>query len=173
MKPETGSARPVGSRLLLAAAVALSAGAPPAAAQDASLCIPIHAEIRSTFFAAGCDSPVGLCTAGEITKGGILDGTTQFTALSVAPSAGMPGAEPETTLAYSGLLTITTKQGTVVIRDVGVFDAARGVFGEVDRIVEGTGRFLGATGTLYVFGPTTADGTGFVGSIRGEVCLSR
>lgn len=143
-----------------------------AAAEESGICIPVRAEIQSTFFAEGCESPVGLCTTGEITQGGILNGTTEFTALSVAPAAGMPGVEPDTTLSYAGLLRITTKHGMLLIRDVGVFDTARGVFSELDRITEGTERFFGATGTLFIYGPANADGSGFTGSIRGEVCLA-
>ena len=116
---------------------------------------------------------MGLCTKGEITEGGMLNGTTEFIALSVAPAAGMPGVEPDTTLSYSGLLTITTKHGTLLIRDVGVFDTARGVFSELERITEGTERFVNAKGTLFIYGPAAADGSGFTGSIRGDVCLAQ
>lgn len=158
---------------LLSASVGLLLWVPSARAQGSSLCIPIHAEILSTFVTAGCESPVGLCTTGTITEGGILNGTTEFTALSVATAAGMPGVEPDTTLSYSGLLKITTKLGTLTISDVGIFDTARGVFSELDRITEGTERFFGSNGTLFIYGTATADGTGFGGSINGEVCLAR
>lgn len=141
------------------------------AAENGGMCIPIHAKIRSTFFAEGCYSPVRLCTTGEITEGGILNGTTEFTALSLAPAAGMSGVEPDTTLSYSGLLKITTTHGMLLIRDVGMFDTAKGVFSELDRITEGTERFSGASGTLFIYGTASADGTGFGGSIRGEICL--
>ena len=142
------------------------------AAENDGMCIPVHAKIQSTFFAEGCYSPVGLCTTGEITEGGILNGTTEFTALSLSPAAGMSGVEPDTTLSYSGLLKIITKLGMLTIQDVGVFDTARGVFSELDRITAGTERFFGSSGTLFIYGTATADGSGFGGSIRGEVCLA-
>jgi hypothetical protein len=143
-----------------------------AAAEDGGMCIPVHAKIQSTFFAEGCNSPVGLCTTGEITEGGLLNGSTSFVALGMSPAAGMPGVEPDTTLSYSGLLKITTRLGMLTILDVGVFDTARGVFSELDRITEGTERLFGASGTLFIYGTAFADGTGFGGSIRGEVCLA-
>ncbi len=46
------------------------------AVENGGMCIPVHAKIQSTFFAEGCYSPAGLCTTGEITEGGILNGTT-------------------------------------------------------------------------------------------------
>ena len=143
-----------------------------AAAEDGGMCVPVHAKIQSTFFAERCNSPVGLCTTGEITEGGLLNGSTSFVALSMSPAAGMPGVEPDTTLSYSGVLKLTTRLGTLTIRDVGVFDTARGVFSELERIIEGTDRFFGASGTLFIYGTAFADGTGFSGSIRGEVCLA-
>ncbi len=146
--------------------------APFAWAQETGICIPIHAKIESYYSADGCDSPVELCTKGQITQGGILNGSTEFTALSVSQSAGMYGVEPVTTLSYSGELRITTKHGMLTVWDVGVFDTARGVFSELDRITGGTERFAGASGTLYIYGPSTADGSGFIGSIKGEICLS-
>ena len=82
----------------------------PVKAEDEGFCVPIHAKIQSFFVTDGCDSPVGLCTVGEITEGGLLNGSTFFRALGAAPAAGMPDAEPETTLSYSGVLTVTTKR---------------------------------------------------------------
>lgn len=142
------------------------------AAEGNGMCIPVHAKIQSTFFAEGCSSPVGLCTTGEITESGLLNGSTSFVALGMSPAAGMPGAEPDTTLSYSGLLKITTRLGVLTIRDAGVFDTARGVFSEIERITEGTERFFNASGTLFIYGTAFADGTGFSGSIKGEVCLA-
>jgi len=34
-----------------------------------------------------------------------------------------------------------------------------------------SGRFEGATGTLYFYGVGNEDGTGFESAVRGEVCL--
>ena len=145
--------------------------AQPSHATTASICIPIQANIEARFVTENCMSPVGLCTAGKITKGGLLNGTTEFTALGIAVAAGMPGIEPDTTLSYHGVLTITTKHGTLEISDVGVFDQVTGVFSELDRVVSGTGRFEDASGTLFIYGDAFADDSGFTGSIAGQVCL--
>lgn len=139
-------------------------------AQDTTVCIPIHAKISARWLTCD-DSPIGLCTTGEITKGGVLNGTTYYIALGSAAHAGMPSVEEEATLSYAGTLTITTKHGTLELTDVGVFDQAIGVFGEFDRVVGGSGIFDGASGMLFIYGYSTPDGSGFEGDIRGEVCL--
>jgi len=46
-----------------------------------------------------------------------------------------------------------------------------GVFSEFDRVVSGTGRFEGASGTLFIYGDAFPDGTGFLGTIEGPLCL--
>jgi len=142
-------------------------------AEEERLCLPVHANINSEFTGTGCESPVGLCTEGMITNGGFLNGKTFFTALSVAAAAGMPGVEPETTLSYSGFLEVQTGHGDLQIQDVGISETATGTFSEIERIVGGTGRFAEASGTLFIYGDATADGTGFTGTIRGEMCLGR
>ena len=143
----------------------------PSQALDGTRCIPIRATIEARLFTTGCLSPVGLCTAGEITEGGLLNGTTEFTALGIGVAAGMPGIEPDATLSYHGTLIVTTKYGTLEISDVGVFDQVVGVFSELDRVVSGTGRFERANGTLFIYGDAFPDGTGFLGTIKGRLCL--
>jgi len=155
--------------LLFAIAMCVVTGRQAFATQGA-LCIPVHATIEALFVATGCTSPVGLCTAGQIT-GGVLNGQTSFTALGIATAAGMTGIEPDTTLSYHGVLEISTRHGTLTISDIGVFDQAFGVYSEVGRITAGTGRFENATGTLFIYGNAFPDGSGFNGAIRGKVCL--
>ena len=146
--------------------------APSAEAVDDALCIPVQAKIEAFFVVEGCESPVGLCTAGTITRGGFLDGTTSFTALATAEGAGLPGGiEPLSTLSYTGILEVAAAHGTLTLSDVGVLDPETGVFSELDRITDGTGKFEGASGVLFIYGNTTAGGTGFIGTIKGEVCL--
>jgi hypothetical protein len=59
---------------------------------------------------------------------------------------------------------------------VGVFDTAptaMGEFDELEKVIGGTGRFAGATGTLHLFGQATnAELTSFEGNFRGEICLA-
>ncbi len=134
-------------------------------------CIPVKAKITALFNIAGCTSPVGLCTTGQITGGGILNGETRFTALSIAPAAGMTGIEPDSTLSYHGVLEVTNQHGMLIMRDIGVFDQIVGVYSEVDRISGGVGRFENATGTLFISGNAFEDGSGFDGEVRGKICL--
>jgi len=96
----------VGIAGLLGSAIAQSEG---------GQCVPINGTIQSDVTADGCTSPVGLCTAGNI-QAGLLTGTTRFTALSLAFSAGMPGTVEPSTLSYAGDLVITTNQGEIVVR---------------------------------------------------------
>jgi hypothetical protein len=125
--------------------------------------------IRSTVVAEGCTSPVGLCTAGVFEVDGVLAGTTSFVADGLAPAAGMPGTEAPTTLAYTGLLTITTQRGALTTRDTGIFDTAAGLFSSRDVIVAGTGIFAGATGHLFFAGTGTST---FESDATGEICLA-
>ena len=163
-------------KLLLAVTVLVAAsvvGPDRARAQDDTLCIPVAAVIRSAVVPPGepCDSPVALCTTGVISGGGILRGTTRFTALALGPAAG----EPPTTLSYSGELVVTTKHGSITFSDAGIFDTDPSVsaFSELDRVVagSGSGRFLGASGLLFIAGTASAGGTVFEGDLRGEVCI--
>lgn len=144
------------------------------AESDNNVCIPIHAQIKAHFVADMCGSPVGLCTAGNITQGGLLNGQTSYTAFTATPQAGLDGSEdPLTALAYTGELHVTTSHGDIIFRDVGVLDQTFGVFSEVDRATEGTGIFADATGTLFIYGDIIDEGTGFSGAISGEICLAR
>ena len=155
---------------LVVIALSSFAGRQAVASPD-DTCIPVQAKINALFNIAGCTSPVGLCTTGEITGGGILNGETRFTALSIAPAAGMTGIEPDSTLSYHGVLEVTNEHGMLIIRDVGVFDQVVGVYSEVDRISGGVGRFENARGTLFISGNAFPDGSGFDGEVRGQICL--
>jgi hypothetical protein len=129
-----------------------------------------NAGIRASVFSDGCTSTVGLCTAGEFEGDGLLAGTTAFVADGLAPAAGLPAVEAPTTLSYSGLLTITTRRGTLTTRDTGIFDTAAGLFASRDVIVSGTGVFEGATGHLFFTGAGTSS---FESEASGEICLAR
>lgn len=138
--------------------------------QAQSGCQRVHGRIQSTFTTTNCTSPIGLCTVGKITRGGILDSATTFLALDVAPAAGMPADEPAANLAYSGQLTIETKGGTLKIRDLGVLDGVHANFTELERPVSGTGRFTNASNVFFISGALVNNGTGFDGEIYGELC---
>jgi hypothetical protein len=151
---------------------------PAVAAQDsAQRCFEVFANIDARFATTGCTSPVGLCTAG--TLAGFPGGTTHFVALGLggAPvgeaSIVTPPAEPGSTWSYRGDLVYTTPVGELRLEDVGVLDTARGTYTELQRVTSGTGSFDGATGDLFSYGHTTPAGDGFVGAVRGSVCVPR
>lgn len=130
-----------------------------------------HGEHSATVRMTDCASPVLLCTAGVINDSGFLLGTTQLIGEQLAPRAGLGEGSPETTMAYTGTLTITTKTGALHLRETGLFDTAYpgGLFTSMDVVEGGTGRFAGAAGYL------TFRGTGlsaFVDEFSGEICLA-
>jgi hypothetical protein len=127
------------------------------------------ATLRASVVVTGCASPVGLCTAGEVHGDPVLTGTTAFVADGLAPAAGMPAVERPTTLSYSGLLTITTCEGTLTARDTGIFDTAAGLFASRDVVVGGTGRFAGASGHLFFQGTGTSS---LDSDADGEICFA-
>ena len=128
---------------------------------QADACKQIDAPISTSYFLAGCTSPVGLCTAGTIGSG-LLAGPTRFTVLTLAP-----GPSPYELL-YTGELVITTRSGSVTVRDYGVFNQATGQYFELQQIVSGTHRFKDATGALTSSGLGST--TGFLGTLTGTVC---
>jgi hypothetical protein len=138
--------------------------------EEGGRCTRIKASLATAIVAENCPSPVGLCAAGVIAGNRLIEGTTFASVLGLAPSAGLPGLEPETTLSLAGERTIRASRGTLMLRLAGVFDTARGEFAEIDRVTSGTGRFEGATGTLWITGTGT---NVFEGQITGQICTNR
>lgn len=136
-------------------------------------CRPVHGTIHSVF-TQNCTSPIGLCTAGTITDAGILlDGSTTFVAADVAPSAGMSSVELPANLSYSGQLTITASNGTLITHDLGVLDASHLAFSEIDRPASGTGIFANpGNSVFFISGSIVENGNGFQGDLTGTVCAS-
>ena len=133
-------------------------------------CRPVHGTIHSVFTTQNCTSPVGLCTIGTITDAGVLDGGTSFTALAIAPSAGLQG-EPQANLSYSGQLTIAASNGTLVTKDLGVLDANHLAFTEIERPASGTGIFANpGSSVFFISGSIVDNGQGFQGDLTGTVC---
>jgi hypothetical protein len=143
---------------------------------DGEACFPLLGNLRVTFVAQGCTSPVGMCTTG-VYRSAFVSGTTSFRATGIGglpvgeTSIVTPPAEPNTTWSYSGELTITTRVGTLVFADVGVLDTVAGTFTELNRPVSGTGTFEGMTGRAFVSGTVTEDGNGFDGTVTGRICV--
>lgn len=140
------------------------------------VCFPLRGTIRVTMTATDCASPVGLCTEG-VFRSSFISGRTRFMATGLGgepvgeASIVTPGAEPATTWSYSGVLTIETRLGTLVLSDVGVLDTVAGIFTELNRPVAGTGTFAGVSGRVYMSGTVVDDGTGFDGDVSGELCV--
>ena len=114
-------------------------------------------------------------TAWEI-KLGFLKGTTKFTgdpsSLSPITDTNLPPVEP-LTFSYSGDLEITTHDGTLATRSVGVFEGVPfGVGTQFDRVIGGTGLFNGASGFLFFIFEADSTGEAFVSSVSGEVCVN-
>jgi hypothetical protein len=127
-----------------------------------SPCIGVHATITTAYsMTPSCTSPVGVCTAGNVTSAN-LKGTTWFTALSSQPSS------PPGVASYAGDLVITTADGTVTLRDSGLLNSSSGQYVELQEVTSGTGVYLGATGMLVSQGIATA--TGFEGTLSGSFC---
>lgn len=145
------------------------------AASERIVCRSLHAHQSAVFLPPEeCDSPIGLCTEGRI-HSGPLRGKTFFTALELVPDAGLV-APPFAVVSYSGELEIVTRHGTIMAHDVGVFDPrpppeGDGSFAQFDRIVDGTGRFKDAFGTIFLAGTGNEDGTGFESQLSGELCI--
>lgn len=164
--------------LSVSLSIALFAAAPAVGAQDDDTdCFEVFANIDARVTTTDCTSPVGLCTAG--TLAGFPGGTTRFTALGLggAPvgeaSIVTPAAEPGSTWSYRGNLVYTTPLGEIHLEDVGVLDTVRHTYSEMQRVVGGTGHFADASGDLFSYGHTTPAGDGFMGPVRGSVCVPR
>ena len=143
-----------------------------AAAPSPVTCRPVRGTIHSVFTTQNCASPVGLCTTGTITDAGILDGSTTFAALAVAPSAGLQG-EPQANLSYSGQLTILATNGTLVTKDLGVLDVNHSAFTEIERPASGSGIFANpGSSVFYISGSIVDNGQAFQGDLTGTVCTS-
>jgi len=122
----------------------------------------------------GCTSPVGLCTIGTVTGDRWLNGSFNFIAPAVGPSAGLPASvEPATTLSYGGDFTVFGAHGSITYRVIGVYDTVLQLFTEIDRIVSGTGMFSRASGSIYINGVGLDGGLHLEGNVTGEVCIDR
>jgi len=125
-------------------------------------CVGVHATIATSYSTApGCTSPVGVCTAGNVTSEN-LQGTTWFSA-----STTQPGSPPGLDF-YTGDLVITTADGTVTLHDYGVLNSSSGLYFEVQEVTSGTGAQAGKTGMLVSQG--TATSSGFKGTLSGSFC---
>ena len=132
-------------------------------------CHQVRAEIVDKSDPMNCVSPYNFCASGTV-KGNIdLNGTTYFVLDGV-------GRRPDSAPGWSvttGLLVYTTDDGTLTVRETGVSkltgSPSNGILTSMQEIVSGTGRFEGATGSLYN-NATDVNGV-FYSTIQGTLCL--
>jgi hypothetical protein len=162
------------SKFVVLSAFLVSTGLVIAITAQAEECKQIHAQVVVAQTTTNCDSPVNLCTEGTIDGNQGLHGTTFFRADSLAAG---PSTAPDaaSTISYSGVLHITTDYGTLRSRDVGILnqstDTPTGGFASAFGLVlEGTGRYAGATGSFFA-GAKTIDGQFVTTVFTGEFCF--
>jgi hypothetical protein len=156
--------------LLIAISLATGFAQDLTQSDDKTKCKDIKASGTTALVSTGCTSPVGVCASGAFSGDNLIRGTTFASLLGIAASIGLPGIEPPSTLSLSGERTIITPDGTLLFRFVTVFDTARGEAAEVDRVTGGTGKFEGATGTMFITGTGT---TSFAIQATGNICLAK
>lgn len=113
-----------------------------------------------------CKSLVELCTRGKIT--GSLAGDTFFLGDATYPAVGFPLSEEDTTLAYTGDMSIQTDKGTLHLLDTGIFDTKNGVFVSRELIRSGTEKYKNSKGYL-LFSGTAKDGQ-LTSTYTGRIC---
>lgn len=129
----------------------------PAQLQAKEVCIPIHTRAVGAF-----TGPT--TTASAITGGGILHGTTT----AELEITGVSGS----VLFFEGTITFFTNSGALTLDLVGgIFDTATGEFNSDSVVTSGTGRFVGASGSLFFHGFSFPDGTFITEEISGTICV--
>jgi hypothetical protein len=123
------------------------------AQEVANRCKAVHAEVQEVQTTENCMSPLNFCTKGTIDGNHGLDGTTFF---SVEGGAATPPTSPGIR-SYSGVFTITTELGELVLRETGVTyprpgNPEGGVLSSIIEVKSGTGRYEGATGIMFFHG---------------------
>ena len=134
-------------------------------------CKPVVGSFEAHVVAAGCTSPVGLCTAGRVWGG--IQGTYEFTM-----SSAVPNGEPEvpTILFFTGHSKVTLKSGAVVLgTDTGVIDLppGNGGFASLITFNGGTGAMSNATGQIRLRGDYDAVAGITSGDYLGTLCAPK
>ncbi len=134
-----------------------------------SQCRALHAEITDSSAPEGCTSAFHFCAAGAVEGNLGLKGTTYFVldGVGTGPATG-PGYSPT-----SGLLVYTTSEGTMTVRETGIGkfsgNPSNGYGAAIEDVISGTGRYLGATGSLHV--RQRDENNIFYSKITGKLCL--
>jgi hypothetical protein len=131
-------------------------GAALADSDDGDRCRRIRAEID--------------LTNGTIEGNFGLDGTVAF----VGDSSGTaPPTAPGGSSVFSGILTVTTARGNLILRETGMFSSRTGnpggpVLAAWGDALSGTQRFTGVTGELFFSGRRV--GSIFLVDVSGQLC---
>jgi len=149
---------------LLALVLLLICGMETAAAQSPDTCRPVKASWLDTLSASG--------TAGAVTNGGILNGTTE----TVYNPAFVFTPDPNV-VAYIAETTLTTTVGQLKTSNVYLYNFTTGVGTAMGRVnpSTSTGKFAGATGDLYFNLIKTigvAPGQSYLSEIAGQICFT-
>jgi hypothetical protein len=143
------------------ALVAMASGA-----SSASGCRSVKGTVTlTTVSGPTCTSAVDVCATGEFT--GKFKATTSFTGTSILATADTPTTG---VVLLTGDTVFYTANGKLLTKDAITLQTTDdGAFAEVDTIIGGTGRWLGASGILTATGTFTAT-SGGVGIYQGTVC---
>ncbi len=159
----------VHTRLAALAIIASFTTAPAAQEAPAANCKTIHADLVEDISTTECRPGHSSCYLGTVDGNQGLRGTTYFRSdgFVVGPPTA-PGW-----LLYSGGFEYVTPRGTIVMREVGAFNATRnnpesGSTSAVQKIVDATGEFTGSTGQFFVYGFNVNGHV--VTKISGQIC---
>src|SRR5260221_4112806 len=114
-----------------------------------------------------CTSPVGTCVSGEAIGG--LRGDFLATATSFTPSI---DTAVTAVIFETADLVLHTKDGDLQMKEAAAYNTdpnGHGDLGDVVTVVGGTGKWIGATGRLRVWGNLTVTESDV--TYEGEVCL--
>lgn len=145
-------------------------------------CEDIETPALSVFVAcpAGTPPPVGacqltdaFCTEGSVPSG-LLKGTFRLTSFDCLDAVGMSAFVPQEQISFSAKLVRDLADGTLTFLSVGIFNVRTWTFSNLDTVLEGTGRFNGATGFVHRIGGNAAqEGFDFAGTVTGEICIAK
>jgi hypothetical protein len=102
-------------------------------------------------------------TVGQISDGGLLQGTT-------AASFAITGISG-TVASFAGPITFTTNRATLTANLVGTLDVASGAFSATSSSISGTGKLAGATGSLSFSGVENLLTGVFTEVVSGSICV--
>ena len=157
--------------VVLVLGAALGFGPEPGRVEaDGSRCFPLIGVFDAVPVALPeCASPVGFCTAGDLS--GSLNGTYAFTMESSTPAdPRVPGINN-----FAGESVVTTRRGaTLTGIDTGTIDLDPARFGNFVSLITfttGTGYLEGATGQIALRGKLNFASGMTEGNYRGQLCF--